>query len=1464
MTNITYTVNQDTPQSIPNVEIFSQEDTTLVTTFQLNQLFDSNKHSVELHIYNLAGELQESEYNYINYKELGNAASAGKEGASILTIDPIADVELFGYDNGGVKLFYNFINDLYTESRSTVEFFIDSISPDRTELRLKTFNLTAEEVLSFTSDIKTKLETQSYFNEFRINLLNNDLYIGVNIDTLQETEDTVVTVKLYEPLPEEILEKTTLSIVELVSDSAVYEVTSTFETEVEPALELRSPNFNLDLIDESVIPTGYYDYDTLLSLPISNTTNELYSLVSSKGVQLSIDHNDYSNFVHFSSAQERLLNFKYKLDLIQSYNTQIASFQTVTTPSLGTTGSLTYYEGLVKGIVGNFDHYERFLYYESGSNSWPKTNNTKPYINDTTSGADTWFSDKQTVAATYDATNTNILINSIPTYLRDDSSNASYITFIHMIAQHFDNMWIYAKGVSDKYNADNRLDFGVSRDLVAEVLKNFGVKLYTSNKSVEDLFSTFIGQAYQSGSEVINTYVTGSVTGSNDSIQPSSFDNYQREVYKRMYHNLPLLLKSKGTERGLRALINCFGIPSDILDIKVYGGRNVNERPFYGDYRYYTSSLGKVRLDNTGSTISGNTLSQYTSTVKKEYKYTDDLHSIELGFSPTDNVDKYIESQQSCTRYRLVNYSADPTYYSYVDCGGTLISNQELVGDDTVFINATAGTVNTGSYSAITTTTDTAPTPFNIDDYLGDPRNLYSDSYNTFTPAGSISGSLVQLTDQIMSGSDAYNVQDFVRLIKFFDNTIFKMVKDFVPARSTVDTGIIIKPHLLQRNKAKSVILSGSRPEITGSIDTAFIEGGSGGVYTSVMQGTVEGELNTSYPQVIQTPFGVGSDNRHTHQEASYDGELKNSSILITTGELNSANLFKTPTFFTNNFDVNRWINAEGLCILNPYSTYLNNYGGIFYSSSNNTFYLDSGSWNSNTLYSGLSQISMIYEITSSNKPTGSYTFPFNTDNYANYSTHSLTASNTGVTEGICTSSVNIQIAVCDIDQTGFFRSSIKETDTYDVTSWFVTGSQNLSSNMNLTIVNNDGTPPIYNNLLANATGVVFGGAQNDTYTLTVRDTQIPLTCTFTYPIVAGLCSVVTSSLWINRILVQGVGRWSTNAYLGVGSDIIFGTPNEYSYGLARFFTGIDPDNEVYRVRVYDPLDLGTVLDTQNFGNITPPTPGVELFRTGTGTFLANVFGNYPLYEYFWYYGPTNIPQAPAGVENVGGNVALFKVKYSQQYLNDNPQVQADSNGVYAETFFIDVFAVESSECTPKISLRPPLIRDASDFDGLDEDPCCFVANTLVTLPDYTQIRIDSIKVGDTVLSYNEETGETLTSIVIKVSTPVKRDIVKHTLSNGTEIEAARNHPFWVVGKGWSSYAPSITKKDHNMDVEQLEQGDILLTQEGTEVVLVKMKFDENREYEVVYNIALDGHYTYYANSILVHNKTPEQVILCP
>mgnify|MGYP003396739107 CR=1 FL=1 len=1398
MADIIYTVNQDLPENIVGFEQYSQEDRALVDSFQINNTFNPTKDYSELHILSLSDELLESIYDFNNYKQSPAAQSAGQEGTSAITIDPIEDCKFYGYGDGGVKLLYHFLNDLYSQDRSRVEFFIQDISADRTELSLSSLNIPSEELVRITSIIKSNLQSQSYFTGFRLNFRENDLFIAVNIDTLDSPTGTVVVVKLYEPLPDTYGIKSTLSIVDVVSDSLAYEIDAEIITPPTVAPTLRSPNFNIDLVDDSVIPTKYYNYDELLSYPVNNTNSQIYSAVSEKSIDISIDHSDFSNFVHFSSAQERLLNFKYKLDLLTSYSASIAAGSSATTGLQGISGSREYYQNLMTGVVSNFDHYERFLYYESGSSSWPKVNNTKPYINEQTylpgtltpnPVVSTWYSNEIANAISYDNTNYNSLAYSIPTYLRDDANNENYLTFIYMIGQHFDNLWLYSKAVTDKYDADNRLDKGISKDLVAEALKNFGVKLYTSNKSVEDLFSTFIGQAYQSGSEDISNYITGSLTGSNTPIQPYSVDNYQKEVYKRIYHNLPLLLKSKGTERGLRALINCFGIPSDIFDIKVYGGRNVNERPFYGDYRYYTSSLDKVRLDNTGSIVTGNTLSQYTSVVKREYKYTDDLHSIELGFSPTDNVDNYIISKSLST---------------------------------------------------------TSLASFNIDDYLGDPRNLYSDNYSTFTPAGSISGSLVQLTDQIMSGSDAYNVQDFVRLIKFFDNTIFKMVKDFIPARSTADTGIVIKPHLLQRNKAKSVILVGSQPEYTGSIDTAFIEGGNGGVFKSITQATIGEEVSTTYSSSIQTPLGLAIDTRHSHQEASFDGELRNSVVTVSNGELNRSNLFKTPTFFTNTFDVNRWLNVEGLCILNPYNTYTNVHGGIYYSGSNNTFYLDSGSWNSNALFTGMTQTSMLYEITSSDIPTGSFTFPFNTDNYANYTTHSLTASNSGV-EGICTSSVNIQVAVCDIEQTQFFRSNVKNTEPYDIKTWFVTGSQNPSSNISLNIVNNITSNTVYNDLLEEADIVTFGGSTTDTYTLTVQDTQIPLTCTYSFPISAGVCSVVTSSVAFYR---QSI--WRMNDYLGTvmpGQNLPSPTP--YNYGLARYFTGINPDTLSYQVRIYS-LGEGTLVTAQ----VVPPANNYSPPTTATVAFYPNYTG-YNMFEYYWVYGPSTNP-------GILGNVALFKIRYTTEFLSEYPNISPNSEGIFSSEIYIEITAMENAPvCTPSRVLTPVVIPSTGDIED-DLNPCCFIGSTLITLPDYTQVRIDSLKKGDEVLSYNENTGETLISKVVTFSSPTKKDIVKFTLDNGTELEAARNHPLWVVGKGWSSYAPDITMRDHKLEVAQLSEGDMLLTQEGLEVELLTMYLDEDREYETVYNIGLDNHYTYYANNILAHNKNEDAISYCP
>ena len=933
MADITYIINENSPQSIPGFEQYSNVDKNLIDSFEINSLFDSEKHFAELHVYSLTDQLLESDSNYSSYKFRPDAGSSGKSGASNIVIDPIQDSIAYGYPNGGVKLLYHFINDIFTQDKATAEFFISDLSGDRTELRLLASTLDNAAVEQVAILYAETLKNESYFDGFRLNFGNNDLLIGINIGIIPYNNQSAVIVKLYEPLPDIYDIGATLNIVEVVSDSIAYEVESQTPIEIITQPYLRPANFNIDTQDNNVVPSQYFSYDELFSYPINNSNSQIYSVFNEKGIDISVDYTDYSSFVHFSSAQERLINFKYKLDLITQHSASLSSIASAPTTLAGTSGSKAYYNGLIQGIVSNFDHYERFLYYESGSNSWPKLNTTKPYTNaeSTTNIANTWYNTQLDNVLKYDSTNNNALVNTIPAYLRDDTDNENYVTFINMIGQHFDNLWLYGKAVTDKYNADNRIDFGIPKDLVGEALKNFGVKLYTSNKSIEDLFTTIIGQPYQSGSEKITNYITGSYTGSNAPIQPTSYDSYQKEIQKRLYHNLPLLLNSKGTERGLRALINCYGIPSNILDIKYYGGRNTTTRPFFGDYQYFTSSLDKIRLDHTGSIATGSTLSGNTSIIKRDTKYTDDLHNIEVGFSPTDNIDAYIISQSAAT--------------------------------------------------------------FNIDDYIGDPRDLSSGSYS----------GLYSLAQTVISGSavsGSYDLQDYVRLIKFFDNTIFKTIKDFIPARVVADTGIIIKPNLLNRSKAKSVTLSGSQPEYTASIDTAFIVGRDGSTFGSL------NSYMTSWTDIIQTPTGLGSLPLHAQEEPRYNGEFSGSELTITDGNLIEDPTYLSLTFLSSTGNIRFISESTTICALTPTS---------------NTIRLVNGlqPYQPSEFFSGIPATGATYQIQgilplSSPVPITA-PFDFSTQGFNQYDTFQITATDTNILAITCERDSDFMYGICSI-----------------------------------------------------------------------------------------------------------------------------------------------------------------------------------------------------------------------------------------------------------------------------------------------------------------------------------------------------------------------------------------------------------------------------------------------------------------
>jgi hypothetical protein len=176
-----------------------------------------------------------------------------------------------------------------------------------------------------------------------------------------------------------------------------------------------------------------------------------------------------------------------------------------------------------------------------------------------------------------------------------------------MIGQHFDNIFLYTQDVTNKYNADNRLNYGVSKDLVADILRDMGIKIYQNNFSTNDLYSALLGLTpsgslynlpYTTGSlptltgyEYINTYITASSTGS---LTPT--EDINAEIYKRIYANLPYLLKKKGTVEGLRALVTLYGIPDTILQVNEFGGQDkiiANDYDlWFNQYNYAFDTLG--------------------------------------------------------------------------------------------------------------------------------------------------------------------------------------------------------------------------------------------------------------------------------------------------------------------------------------------------------------------------------------------------------------------------------------------------------------------------------------------------------------------------------------------------------------------------------------------------------------------------------------------------------------------------------------------------------------------------------------------------------------------------------------------------------------------------------------------------------------------------------------------------------
>jgi hypothetical protein len=622
-----------------NLDKYDTIDTSLIASRDYVRQFGLKEDYVEYHVYTISDSLIYSNYNYTDYKIPGTLQGAESTYTQEIELFPGSVVENLGFTYGTYKVQFNIFRKKIVDINSKV-FYIKELSNDRTEIRVTSndlSNLTIEDgVVNFLYEI----QSSPYFKDFLLNFGDNKIINGINIALDKNTDPYSILIKLYQPLPNEFDLKSSFWFVEELSEASVFEVSLEPIPIIVPTPFLKGANFDIEVDENSVKPSDYFNINELLSNKSLGAYQELLNAINQKGIQINVNYSDYADFVHFSSARERLLNFKYKVELLETYQAGINSIKTTTNynTSYNSSQSIVSLQAKIDNIVTNFDGYESYVYYTSESASWPKSNSSKPYVlySSTSTEVVNWlgsddynsslYGGQLYTASSYDTENQDNLAYIIPGYISVDSYNEGYTLFMNMTGQHFDNIWIYIKSITDLYKNSNALYKGISKDLVYYALRSLGLKLYNS-KSNDNLFQYLIGSTEGGNYSPSGSQFETVVSASNYTVPGQDI---QKETLKRIYHNLPLLLKSKGTARGIKALISSFGIPDTILTVNEFGGSDKLNNTVE-----YTYDRFSYALNVSGSYVKAYWNAEYDYPTGSVTTYVP--NSLEFRFKPDKN-----------------------------------------------------------------------------------------------------------------------------------------------------------------------------------------------------------------------------------------------------------------------------------------------------------------------------------------------------------------------------------------------------------------------------------------------------------------------------------------------------------------------------------------------------------------------------------------------------------------------------------------------------------------------------------------------------------------------------------------------------------------------------------------------------------------------------------------------------------
>ena len=139
----------------------------------------------------------------------------------------------------------------------------------------------------------------------------------------------------------------------------------------------------------------------------------------------------------------------------------------------------------------------------------------------------------------------------------------------------------------------------------------------------------------------------------------------------------------------------------------------------------------------------------------------------------------------------------------------------------------------------------------------------------------------------------------------------------------------------------------------------------------------------------------------------------------------------------------------------------------------------------------------------------------------------------------------------------------------------------------------------------------------------------------------------------------------------------------------------------------------------------------------------------------------------------------------------------------------------------------------------------CFVAGTPIATTE-GETSIEDVSVGDKVLAFNHDERTEVEAVVTDTLRSESDETYKVKIG-GTVLEVTGEHPFW-----------NVTHQDY-VPVKDLSAGMVVRLKGGATQVIDEITSEKHDSTVTVYNITVDAQHNYFADGVLVHNKSVQQ-----